>query len=70
MCGWSPRAQVQRAAEGFAACVPDWTEGDGVSPALLPNFDTSVTGVESSAAAKLNYVADATGYAVHTLQIC
>jgi hypothetical protein len=70
LCGWGPIAQIQRTEEGFAACVPEWQEGDGVSANSLPNFDTSVTDIDDSAATKLNYVADATGYEIHTLQVC
>jgi len=70
VCGWSPRAQVQRTAEGFAVCIPEWQEGDGVSPNSLPSFSASMTSIDTSAAMQLNYVADATGHSVHTLQIC
>jgi len=70
LCGRSPLAQVQRTAEGFAVCIPEWQEGDGVSPDSLATFDTSVTSIDTTAATQLNYVADATGHTVHTLQIC
>lgn len=70
LCGWAPLAQVQRTAEGFAVCIPEWQDGDGVSPDSLPTFDASVTGIDTSAAMQLLYKTNAVGYPVHTLQIC